>query len=136
MQCEQNGGKHNEPIGLYDDNDEIQTTAAINEDLQHILIYIYTCYKSKPNTHQRKEKRKEFSQNILQQKLHKSVLQTTLNSMCKAKFILIKVRVIALYSDLSYNIQNLISHIIYKINVKKKRNFPHFIIKTMVFSKL
>lgn len=26
--------------------------------------------------------------------------------MCKTKFILIKVRVIALYSDLSYNIQN------------------------------
>lgn len=67
---------------------------------------------------------------------NKSVLQTKLNSMCKAKFILIKVRVIALYSDLSYNIQNQISHIIYKINVKKKRNFPHFIIKTMVFSKL
>lgn len=88
--------------------------------ISHIHWYIYTCYNSKLNTHQRKEKRKEFSQNILQQKLHKSVLQTKLNSMCKAKFILIKVRVIALYSDLSYNIQNLISHIIYKINVKKK----------------
>lgn len=101
MQCEQNRGKQNEPNGLYDDNDKIRTRAAINEDLQYILIYIYTCYKSKPNTQQRKEKRKEFSQNILQQKLHKSVLQTKLNSMCKAKFILIKVRVIALYSDLS-----------------------------------
>lgn len=105
IHCEQIRGKHNEPIGLYDDIDEIQTRAAINEDLKHTLIYIYTCYKSKPNTHQLKEKRKEFSQNILQQKLHKSVLQTKLNSMCKAKFILIKVRVIALYSDLSYNIQ-------------------------------
>lgn len=41
MQCEQNRGKHNKPNGLYDDNDEIQTTAAISEDLQHILIYIY-----------------------------------------------------------------------------------------------
>lgn len=60
---------------------------------------------------------------------NKSVLQTKLNSMCKAKFILIKVRVIALYSDLSYTGN------IYKINVKE-RNFPHFIIKTMVFSKL
>lgn len=59
-------------------------------------------YKSKPITHQRKEKRKEFSQNILQQKLTQRVLQTKLNSMCKAKFILIKIRVIALYSDLSY----------------------------------
>lgn len=129
MQCEQNRGKQNEPNGLYDDNDKIRTRAAINEDLQYILIYIYTCYKSKPNTQQRKEKRKEFSQNILQQKLHKSVLQTKLNSMCKAKFILIKVRVIALYSDLSYTGN------IYKINAKE-RNFPHFIIKTMVFSKL
>lgn len=41
MQCEQNRGKQNEPNGLYDDNDEIQTRAAINEDLQHIRIYIY-----------------------------------------------------------------------------------------------
>lgn len=52
----------NPGLGLYYENDEIHTTAAIND------TDIYTCYKSKPNTYQRKEKRKEFSQNILQQK--------------------------------------------------------------------
>lgn len=53
----------NPGLGLYYENDEIHTTAAIND------TDIYTCYKSKQNTNQRKEKRKEqFSQNILQQK--------------------------------------------------------------------
>lgn len=45
---------------MYDDNDEIQRTAAINDT----QIYIY--YKSKPNRHINTKRKKKFSQNILQ----------------------------------------------------------------------
>lgn len=53
--CEQNRRKHNEPIGLYDDIDEIHTTAAINEDLQHTPIYIHAINQNQTHINAKSE---------------------------------------------------------------------------------
>lgn len=75
---------------MYDDNDEIQRTAASNEDLQHVINQNQTHINTK-----RKEKNSlRIFYNRNQHKVR--CRQTKFIVQSKAKLILIKVRVIAL----------------------------------------